>query len=335
MVRRCQILKSKRKSRDDALLPGRIAAGRLYHDSQVRRGGSSPIAGSCGLSRKTPPNGNSKPNRCGGLCWKHPLAGILRNPHSTTVSLSLRMEPAARLKFHPEPGLTLTARQEPATGDRLAILLDFAGAEQANMQPIAIELRRRRMERGHVGLGAHGKLANASDKIGRAPDHNTAEWSMWIGRPLLGQWVVDVRRTLDAIVENSPQPPVEVACVGVGPAGAVAVCAAALDERIQRVAAVNMLSSLVTDVPYEGQRLGILVPGILRDVGDISHLVSLVAPGGLSWREALRPAAKYCRWMKLGCAYQSAETVWKLLQADQELRLVDPQDTAAIVAALK
>ena len=70
--------------------------------------------------------------------------------------------------------------------------------------------------------------------------------------------------------------------VGVGTAGPVVLCAAAVDSRITRVATVNSLSSYISDVPYRGQRFGVLAPGILRDVGDIEHIASLVAPRPLT-----------------------------------------------------
>ena len=127
-------------------------------------------------------------------------------------------------------------------------------------------------------LRATGRFANPRDKVGRAPDHNTAEWALWIGRPLLGQWVVDVRRTLDALSANESRLPERIAVIGVGPAGVVAICAAALDERITDVATLGTLASYVTEVPYEDQRLGIMAPGILRDAGDVAHLAALLAP---------------------------------------------------------
>ena len=48
-------------------------------------------------------------------------------------------------------------------------------------------------------LRATGALAWPRDKIGGAPDHNTAQWGLWIGRPLLGQWALDVRRLLEFV----------------------------------------------------------------------------------------------------------------------------------------
>jgi hypothetical protein len=89
---------------------------------------------------------------------------------------------------------------------------------------------------------------------------------------------VDVRRLLDALQEVDGRLPGEVALVGVGPAGVAAIAAAALDDRVTRVAMIGTLASYLSEQPYENQRLAIMVPGILRDVGDIPHLVALACP---------------------------------------------------------
>src|SRR5262249_41900379 len=129
-----------------------------------------------------------------------------------------------------------------------------------------------------LDLRATGRLAVPSDKVGHAPDHNSAEWGLWIGRPMMGQWVYDVRRLLDALEAVGGARPREPALIGLGPGGLVALAAAATDPRISKVAGVESLASFVSDEPYRGQRLGVIVPGILRDVGDIPHLAALVAP---------------------------------------------------------
>ncbi len=127
-------------------------------------------------------------------------------------------------------------------------------------------------------LRATGRFALASDKIGNAPDHNSAEWSLWLGRPLLAQWVWDIRRTLDAIETQLGSLPHEIAILGINSSGTIALTAAALDSRISHAMTFDSLTSFVSDKPYRGQRLGLLVPGLLRDVGDIGHIAALIAP---------------------------------------------------------
>jgi hypothetical protein len=128
-----------------------------------------------------------------------------------------------------------------------------------------------------LSLRATGKHAHASDKIGRAPDHNTAEWSLILGRPLLGQWVLDFRSAVTSITDGGYADD-GLTVVGIGPAGIVALCSAAIDHRIDHAVTVGSLASFVSDTPYEGQRLGILPNGILRDVGDVAHIAALIAP---------------------------------------------------------
>jgi cephalosporin-C deacetylase-like acetyl esterase len=233
-----------------------------------------------------------RPTPADGLQWREQRAAMLQglakalfggDPPAPTQKALVAVTVAGdsrTLTFQPEPGVTLTALQQPFGGSvkKLAVVLDLDGAEKAAGSELASALRREGWSVLSVDLRATGKLVWPQDRIGRAPDHNSAEWSLWLGRPLLGQWVVDVRRLLDALKEHDDRLPDHVLTAGVGPAGLVAVCAAALDPRITHVATSGMLSSFVTEEPYQGQRLGILVPGILHRVGDVAHLAALVAP---------------------------------------------------------
>jgi len=190
------------------------------------------------------------------------------------------------VSFESEPGITLTVTlrgvpltSQPPKVNRLALLLDL---ERSADKTLGGDLAKKLLADGWVvavpELRAVGRFALPSDKIGHAPDHNTAEWSLWIGRPLLGQWTWDVRRSLDVLAGRLAKLPPEVMLVGNGTAGPVALCAAALDERITHAVTIDSLASYVTAEPYRNQRLGVMVPGILRDVGDIQHIAALIAP---------------------------------------------------------
>lgn len=185
-----------------------------------------------------------------------------------------------QISFDTEPELRLVARRDlPEKPGRLAILIDVdQGAETAWSSPLAQSLRAGGWTMVTPELRATGRDADPRDPIKHAPDHNTAEWSLWIGRPLLGQWVYDVRRTLDAIAEQDGSLPHDIMIVGSKSSAVVALTAAALDERITRVKVIETLESYATDRPYRGLRLGIMVPGILREVGDIADIASLTAP---------------------------------------------------------
>lgn len=184
-------------------------------------------------------------------------------------------DPASSAPVPGSPFLPPISAGGTPSGTVLLLSLDTqAGAEEIALTSALTSAGRTVLK---LQLRATGAYAQPGDAIGRAPDHNTAEWALWTGPPLLGQWVRDVRAALSAIeVEGGDLAGLTV--VGIGPGGVVALCAAALDHRIQEVATVGALASYITDVPYEGQRLGIMAPGILREAGDIPHVAALIAP---------------------------------------------------------
>ena len=240
--------------------------------------------------------------------------------------------------FEPEPGLKLTARVEPGAEKTspIAIVLDLEGAEKAIKGPIVEECRREGWRVVTLDLRATGKLAWKSDKVGNALDHNTAEWGLWIGRPLIGQWVYDVRRLIDLIEDLDGRLPESTILIGDGPAGLVALAAAATDPRITRVATVGSLASYISDTPYRIERLGVILPKILSVIGDVGDLAALVLPrrvvigGGVSGaneplasevlREAFQPAA---------------EAFSRLADSPRALTILDKDDLKEVIKALK
>jgi sugar lactone lactonase YvrE/dienelactone hydrolase len=201
----------------------------------------------------------------------------------------------------------------------LVILLDTNGGNSEARRSI----QRAAVDAGWttltLDLRSTADSAAAKERVGRAPDHNSAEWALWLGRPLLGQWLFDIHQLL----QITP-PSQEIVVIGEGPAGLVALCAAACEERITRVVAVNALASFVTGEPYTGQRLGTLAPGILRDVGDVGHLAALsasrrvVIAGGVSGGGMPLTAAG------LASAYEPAARAFKLLGRERDFVLTTP-----------
>lgn len=196
---------------------------------------------------------------------------------------------AIELTFDSEPGLEIFALCDAKTStadnrsQKLAVIVDVEnGALQAFSGARARELRAEGWKIFAPELRATGRFALASDKIGNAPDHNSAEWSLWLGRPLLGQWTWDLHRSLDAYAENMGAIPAETAIIGEGASGVIALTAAALDTRLTHVMTFDSLASYVSNQPFRGQRLGILVPGLVRDVGDVAHIAALIAPRKLT-----------------------------------------------------
>lgn len=225
------------------------------------------------------------------------------------------------LAFETEPGLSIDVRRDlPEKPGRLAIVIDLVqGAEAAFSSDFANKLRDSGWAIVAPELRATGKYAVAGDEIRFAPDHNSGEWSLWIGRPLLGQWVHDVRRTLDALAERDGSLPHDVMAIGQGPSGLVALCAAALDERITRVTTVRSLASYSTDQPYRGQRLGTMVPGILRDFGDVGDIAALVAPRAVTIKDGTNGIGQPLDQAALMEKYQVAKGAFERMEVPNML----------------
>jgi hypothetical protein len=186
-----------------------------------------------------------------------------------------------------------------------------------------------------LDLRATGRLAVPSDGVGQAPDHNSAEWGLWIGRPLMGQWACDVRRLLDALAAAGVGRPRETALVGVGPGGLVALAVAATDPRISRVAAIGALASYVSDEPYRGQRMGAIVPGLLRDVGDVPHLAALVAPRPVVIAGGVAGGGRRLDADRLRETYGPAARAFGLTGAGGAIKVLDTADAAAVMEAMR
>lgn len=204
--------------------------------------------------------------------WKSSADKLRRTLHQSVLKSNASTSSSAAL------GLTVThtvGKTPRRPGTVIVLSLDGEPKLPDNGLSKAVHESGRRVVT--LSLRATGKHAHASDKIGRAPDHNTAEWSLILGRPLLGQWVQDLRTAVTSITDGGYADG-GLTVVGIGPAGIVALCSAAIDHRIDHGVTVGSLASFVSETPYENQRLGILPNGILRDVGDISHITALVAP---------------------------------------------------------
>jgi dienelactone hydrolase len=130
-------------------------------------------------------------------------------------------------------------------------------------------------ERHFCELRGTGQARSANDGIAGAPDHNSAERSLWIGSPLLRQWVVDIR----AIATFIHNPKVPLVLIGMGALAVPSVIAASLfPDLIQSIVLIDPPDSYLSETAYApGTPMGILAPGILK-VGDIPHLAGLIAP---------------------------------------------------------
>jgi hypothetical protein len=114
----------------------------------------------------------------------------------------------------------------------------------------------------------------------------------------------------------------------------VALCVAALDRRIDRAATVGGLTSYVSDVPYENQRLGIMVPGILRDLGDVPQLAALTAPRPLVIAGGVSGSGKASSLEQLQSAFARTRTVYELRGIPNGPDILATTDAADLVTKL-
>jgi hypothetical protein len=214
------------------------------------------------------------------------------------------------------------------------VLLDLDGAEAAAGSGLAAALRTAGWSVLTLDLRATGALAVTRVRSGLSPDHNPAEWSLWIGRPLLGQWIADVQATLRALESADGALPRTLAVIGQGPAGLVATVAAAVDPRITHVAAVGSLGSYVSEVPYEKQWLGLMAPGIVRDVGDIAQVAALIAPRRLVIAGPTSGNGRPLAAEDLTRTFAATRRIYALERAETAFTALPDLDANSVVAAL-
>lgn len=242
--------------------------------------------------------------------------------------------------IQPEPDMPVPAfwraRTDRAAGNHPAcILLHLEGKQQALAHPFAAALVERGWSVLAPDLRATGETRPAGDAIAGAPDHNSTEHALWVGRPLLGQWTFEVGCLLDWAAAQPNVDRQRLSVVGIGPAGLVALCAAALfEDRVTSAGALGTWASYVTSEPYPaGTPMGILVPGILR-VGDIPHLAALTAPRRLLIVEARTPQNRALTDKELREAYAFPRNVYRVLQRENALTLLPTFQAKDAVAAL-
>jgi hypothetical protein len=181
-----------------------------------------------------------------------------------------------------------------------------------------------------VNLRATGPQQPKSGAIAGAPDHTPAEHGIWIGRPLLGQWVVEALSALRVLRERvGKEKPLVV--FGTGFTAPVAILAAAYssDEHLS-VVVEDMMATYVTDHPYaSGTPMGILAPGMLK-VGDIPHLAGMVAPRQLVIAGGVSPQGKKLAQKELDEAFKFTASVYKAHKAADWLTVTAEPDWAKI-----
>ncbi|MBL4885426.1 MAG: acetylxylan esterase [Planctomycetaceae bacterium] len=268
---------------------------------------------------------------------KKVLGKTLPDKNATSKQVFSNSSEVQEITFESEPGIELTMELTPTQQSENSGTVVLLGLDKQDATTLD-ELKQELIQSGKnvviPTLRATGDFAWKSDKIRNAPDHNTAQWSLWLGRPLLGQWALDVRAALNALEANGKTNG-KITVIGVGPAGVVAICAAAIDLRIQKVVTIGSLSSYLTDQPYENQRLGTLAPGIVRDAGDIPQLAALIAPRKLIISAGVNGQGVPLSQAELNQQFEYTKKVYELEQATRNLVLLPQSSPTELINLLR
>jgi gluconolactonase len=222
-------------------------------------------------------------------------------------------------------GIELPVSVENGKKNHTVMLLNLDGAEAARKTELYAALKESGVTIVTFDLRATGKSALASERVGKAIDHHSAEWGLWLGAPLFAQWLQDVHNVIYVFQTRAQGEGGEITVIGEGPAGLIALGVGARQESIVgRVAAVNALASFTTDEPYTNQRLGTIVPGILRDLGDVGHLAALTVGKRVVIGGGVSSTGKNLTAEQLKVAYEPAMHVFKLLGKEKNFILTEP-----------
>jgi hypothetical protein len=193
--------------------------------------------------------------------------------------------------------IVLLTKSGPVQNQPTCLLLHLDGKAAAEQHALSRELVKRGWLVAMPDLRATGETKPPGDAVHNAIDHNSAEHGVWIGRPLLGQWVFDIQCILDWLLQQPGRDLKRTELVGLQQEGLVALTAGALlPERITHVATVRSPVSLVTDKAYEdGTRIGAAgpgpIPGRRRAAAGCTECPAAIAAG--RWREKPgKPAAR-------------------------------------------
>jgi dienelactone hydrolase len=243
------------------------------------------------------------------------------------------------LVLYPEPGMPmpviLRSKAQGVARPPACVLLHLDGKAEALKHPLAGAL----LDRGFLvvapNLRATGETKPAHDAVGTAVGHNSAEHSVWIGRPLLGQWMVDLNHLLDYLAMQPTLNLRHVSIAGLSSAGLVALCAASvLEGRFHAAAVLNAPVTYVTEAAYGPKmRMGLLAPGILR-AGDIPQIAATFAPRRLVIAEGISPQDRNLRLKDIEAAYAFTRRVYGLYKGNQNLTIGEDLRLENIAAAL-
>jgi len=200
--------------------------------------------------------------------------------------LAYRGYSAEQWRLEPEPGVVVPA-----------VLLFPTDTPQKKKSPAVVVVdedgKKSAFERGLVdALLSSGRIVLAIDCRGLGetagtvpsieygpgtPEYNLSNYGLFIGRPIMGQWVFDVRCATDFLATRAEVDTKRISIAGRGRGALAAVLAAAADKRLRSVAAEEMLATWIFNEEFRDIGLAYFIPRILT-LADMPQLVACLAP---------------------------------------------------------
>ncbi|MBI3973709.1 MAG: acetylxylan esterase [Chloroflexi bacterium] len=233
--------------------------------------------------------------------YEGPAARLAARPAATRLFRHEGLRRHERVELWPErdvavPGSVFTWRQR--SGPRRALLwIDGGGVQAALERPVlkaalahllpdnwlimAIDVR----GIGETAPRSTGRGTNPATGWIMDPEAFLTYESFVAGRPLFGMRLRDVACAVDYLLDRADVDRVaRIALAGWGAGGLLALHAAALDDRISRVATLETLASYRSIVEHEryAHHVGSFIPGVVRcadspdgyDLGDVEALIA-------------------------------------------------------------
>ena len=188
--------------------------------------------------------------------------------------------------FEPELGIVLPTvvclPTDAGNGTDLpaVIVIDEAGKQRAFERGLVHQL----VMSGHVVLAIDyrgtGETSETVPQIAYGagtPEYNLSNYGLFLGRPISGMRVHDVRCATDFLEARPEVDAQRISICGYGRGGFVGMMAATFDERIHAVIADEMLESWVFNEEFMDIGLSYLIPRVLT-LADMPQLIACVCP---------------------------------------------------------
>jgi len=127
------------------------------------------------------------------------------------------------------------------------------------------------------GTGETAKTVPSIEYGPGTPEYNLSNYGLFIGRPIMGMWVFDVRCATDFLTSREEVDVKQISIAGRGRGGLASLLAAAYNERIHSVAVEEMLATWIFDEEFRDIGLAYFIPRILT-LADMPQLVACLAP---------------------------------------------------------